>query len=284
MRMKFDGRRVFFAQIGPDESFFNPKRWPRIPSQVYPLNGFAEVWSRHNTTDCADQKMLEVFDSIKPEIGCCYQNTENLMNAAKAAGIPEGDLVPHAGWTFCQGDPAPVHHCFAVYKRTAVFDFGAAIKSEWTPLLAGKSREECPRDPPCRRRILRRHHAPCRAGSGSHRQGARCRPPAVQRSRRRKQSVTKPYTSQKSPDTLGDFFVCLLRVICTPLKLLPVGFVVRLLCSCQNSLLLTVDHTVETAQGCKWCKLHRSVIIHCCDLLPFCCALLRWSAQNNSYP
>jgi len=143
MRMKFDGRRVFFAQIGPDESFFNPKRWPRIPSQVYPLNGFAEVWSRHNTTDCADQKMLEVFDSIKPEIGCCYQNTENLMNAAKAAGIPEGDLVPHAGWTFCQGDPAPVHHCFAVYKRTAVFDFGAAIKSEWTPLLAGKSREEC---------------------------------------------------------------------------------------------------------------------------------------------
>ena len=119
----------------------SPEAMYKIPSQVFPLNGPLEIFATGNTQDCTDPVIIEAFNSVQPQLGCCYQNTEDFVKAAIAAGVPKSDLATYVGWIFIGGE-MPVHHCFAVYKGVSVFDFATDAKMEFVKTLKNATREE----------------------------------------------------------------------------------------------------------------------------------------------
>ena len=96
-----------------------------IPSQQYPISGEPELFHNKNTEQCADQQVIEIFDSIKAEIGHCYHNIETFMKALEAAGIDKTLYRPYGGWLFIN-DEVPVHHEWLVYKNVHIFDFSSS--------------------------------------------------------------------------------------------------------------------------------------------------------------
>ena len=88
-----------------------------IPSVMYPLddrnsmNGLYEVFTNENTTMIEDKKILDIFDSVKYEIGHCYQNTDVLVEKLIRAGY---NAKSYVGWLFLSGTSYPIHHCWAV--------------------------------------------------------------------------------------------------------------------------------------------------------------------------
>lgn len=94
----------------------------KIPSQMYPLTGTLNILSHTNTAPFEDtpqtDKIRAVFDSITPDVGRCYTNTEKLLDALAREGIEAKSFV---GWLFPEGD-MPVHHCFTVIDNH-ILDF-----------------------------------------------------------------------------------------------------------------------------------------------------------------
>lgn len=86
----------------------------KIPSQLFPLTGPAHLICSQNTAPFEDsaqaERIREIFDSISPRVGYCYDNTRRLVDALHAAGIAATSFV---GWELVGGS-LPVHHCFAM--------------------------------------------------------------------------------------------------------------------------------------------------------------------------
>ena len=97
-----------------------------IPSRMYPLESDSfQCFDVDNTSEIVDEKVKTIFDSIKPEVGRCFTNAENLCMALNKAGYPAEQYV---GWLF-MGDELPVHHSFVVLNDH-ILDLSIAMKSE----------------------------------------------------------------------------------------------------------------------------------------------------------
>lgn len=97
-----------------------------IPSRMYPLESDSfQCFDADNTSEIVDDKIKNIFDSIKPEVGRCFTNAEKLCAALNKAGYPAEQYV---GWLF-MGDELPVHHSFVVLDGH-ILDLSISLKSE----------------------------------------------------------------------------------------------------------------------------------------------------------
>lgn len=97
-----------------------------IPSRMYPLESDAfKCFDADNTSEIVDEKIKTIFDSIKPEVGRCFTNAENLCAALNKEGYPAKQYV---GWLFME-DELPVHHSFVVLDDH-ILDLSVSLKSE----------------------------------------------------------------------------------------------------------------------------------------------------------
>ena len=99
----------------------------KIPSQMYPLKSEIKIFCSQNTEDCFDEKIIELYNSITPKLGRCYENSKELLRLFKKNDIT--DIQTYAGWLFV-GNQAPTHHCFCVYKNNIVLDFVSDLKHD----------------------------------------------------------------------------------------------------------------------------------------------------------
>ena len=82
-----------------------------IPSRMYPLESDSfQCFNADNTSEIVDEKIKDIFDSIKPETGRCFTNAETLCVALNKAGYPAEQYV---GWLFMENE-LPIHHSFVV--------------------------------------------------------------------------------------------------------------------------------------------------------------------------
>ena len=96
-----------------------------IPSRMYPLESdLFKCFDANNTSEVTDEKIKDIFDSIKPEIGRCFTNAENLCIALNEEGYQAEQYV---GWLF-MGDELPVHHSFVVLDGH-ILDLSISLKS-----------------------------------------------------------------------------------------------------------------------------------------------------------
>ena len=96
-----------------------------IPSRMYPLESDSfQCFNADNTSEIVDEKIKDIFDSIKPEVGRCFTNAENLCTALQKEGYPAEQYV---GWLF-MGDELPVHHSFVVLDGH-ILDLSISLKS-----------------------------------------------------------------------------------------------------------------------------------------------------------
>ena len=97
-----------------------------IPSRMYPLESdLFQCFDADNTSEIVDEKIKDIFDSIKPEVGRCFTNAENLCVALNEAGYQAEQYV---GWLFME-DELPVHHSFVVLDDH-ILDLSISLKSE----------------------------------------------------------------------------------------------------------------------------------------------------------
>lgn len=53
-----------------------------IPSRMYPLESdLFQYFNADNTSEIVDERVVTIFDSIKPEVGRCFTNAETLCVA-----------------------------------------------------------------------------------------------------------------------------------------------------------------------------------------------------------
>lgn len=96
-----------------------------IPSRMFPLESDSfQCFDVDNTNEIVDEKIIAIFDSIKPEVGRCFTNAENLCTALQKEGYPAKQYV---GWLF-MGDELPVHHSFVVLDGH-ILDLSISLKS-----------------------------------------------------------------------------------------------------------------------------------------------------------
>lgn len=97
----------------------------KFPSRSYPLaHDNPEIFSRNNTRDCTDQKILDVYNSITPKYGRYWENTMTLYCRLIEAGIPLRRIRLYEGYqlnTLFYGPPLP--HSFVVIDEKYAFDF-----------------------------------------------------------------------------------------------------------------------------------------------------------------
>ena len=97
-----------------------------IPSRMYPLESDSfKCFDADNTSEIVDERVAAIFDSIKPEVGRCFTNAENLYMALNEAGYQAEQYV---GWLFME-DELPVHHSFVVLNDH-ILDLSISMKSE----------------------------------------------------------------------------------------------------------------------------------------------------------
>ena len=97
-----------------------------IPSRMYPLESDSfQCFDIDNTSEIVDEKVIAIFDSLKPEIGRCFTNAETLYAALKKVGYQAEQYV---GWLF-MGDELPIHHSFVVLDDH-ILDLSVSLKSE----------------------------------------------------------------------------------------------------------------------------------------------------------
>lgn len=97
-----------------------------IPSRMYPLESDSfKCFDADNTSEIVDEKIKVIFNSIKPEVGRCFTNAENLCVALNKEGYPAEQYV---GWLFME-DELPVHHSF-VMLDDHILDLSISLKSE----------------------------------------------------------------------------------------------------------------------------------------------------------
>lgn len=69
-----------------------------IPSRMYPLESDSfKCFDSDNTSEIVDERIIAIFDSIKPEVGRCFTNAETICVALNKAGYPAKQYV---GWLF----------------------------------------------------------------------------------------------------------------------------------------------------------------------------------------
>ena len=96
-----------------------------IPSRMYPLESdLFQCFDANNTSEIVNERIIAIFDSIKPEIGRCFTNAENLCIALNEEGYQAEQYV---GWLF-MGDELPVHHSFVVLDGH-ILDLSISLKS-----------------------------------------------------------------------------------------------------------------------------------------------------------
>lgn len=97
-----------------------------IPSRMYPLeSGSFKCFDAYNTSKIVDERVVTIFDSIKPEVGRCFTNAENICMALNEEGYQTEQYV---GWLFME-DELPVHHSFVVLNDH-ILDLSISLKSE----------------------------------------------------------------------------------------------------------------------------------------------------------
>lgn len=119
-----------------------------IPSRMYPLESDSfQCFNADNTSEIVDERIIAIFDSIKPEVGRCFTNAETLCVALNEAGYQAEQYV---GWLF-MGDELPVHHSFVVLNDH-ILDLSISLKSEDFEILDSVS-ENCKTKDEARERI-----------------------------------------------------------------------------------------------------------------------------------
>lgn len=119
-----------------------------IPSRMYPLESdLFQYFNADNTSEIVDERVVTIFDSIKPEVGRCFTNAETLCVALNKEGYPAEQYV---GWLF-MGDELPVHHSF-VLLNDHILDLSISLKSEDFEILDSVS-ENCKTKDEARERI-----------------------------------------------------------------------------------------------------------------------------------
>lgn len=102
-----------------------------IPSNLYPLESDKfELFDHTNTTSIVDKTIIDVFNSITPEIGRCYTNSENLCNKLISYGYAAKQYV---GWLFV-GDKIPIHHSFVILNNH-ILDISVNLKQKDIDIL-----------------------------------------------------------------------------------------------------------------------------------------------------
>lgn len=83
-----------------------------IPSRLFPLERKSyQLINDENTRPVEEQKITDIFDSIKYEVGKCYSNAEKLTEALRKEGYP---AIQYVGWLFSGEGTYPVHHSFVL--------------------------------------------------------------------------------------------------------------------------------------------------------------------------
>lgn len=85
-----------------------------VPTVMYPLNGPLQVFNTNNTCLVEDKTLLEVFNSVKYQVGKCYQNSIDLAAALRALGY---EAKTYVGWLFLSETTYPVHHSWVVVEN-----------------------------------------------------------------------------------------------------------------------------------------------------------------------
>lgn len=95
----------------------------KIPSQMFPLNGELKLFTSNNTEILTDSTIESIFNSVKPRMGKCYYNAQDLIETLIVGGIDSKRIKSYVGWLFI-GDTIPVHHCFVILDDKHILDFG----------------------------------------------------------------------------------------------------------------------------------------------------------------
>lgn len=106
-----------------------------IPSVMWPLNGAYELFHYNNCELITDENVCEIVDALPYQIGHCYTNTENVVNALSAAGY---SVKSYCGWLFIGPGTHPIHHCWAVLDGKHVID----LADDNTLLMANQEQFE----------------------------------------------------------------------------------------------------------------------------------------------
>lgn len=115
-----DAERQYFAQrpnlkIRPRQVKCHVEFDATIPSDLFPLSkGEIRLFDCCNTAQADFPELKQVFDSLIFQTGCCYTNTEALVNVCRATGIK--NVYPYAGWIIGP-DGCPLHHAWAVFEQ-----------------------------------------------------------------------------------------------------------------------------------------------------------------------
>lgn len=82
-----------------------------IPSKMYPLEeGEYAIFNSENTTPVSDRKVLDIFDSVKPDLNDSFTNAEILCHLLSKEGY---EAVQYNGWVFLE-DNVPFYHSFVM--------------------------------------------------------------------------------------------------------------------------------------------------------------------------
>ena len=86
-----------------------------IPSVRFPLSGHYEIFDYTNTHEIGtaenEDEILNIFNSVKFEVGMCYFNADRLTQALCKAGY---DAQTYVGWLFA---PQITHHAWTVLRQ-----------------------------------------------------------------------------------------------------------------------------------------------------------------------
>lgn len=111
----------------------NFKKSVLIPTDYYPLAGSAvRTFHKDNTEKITDEALLYILDRVKYKIGCCYQNTEEVIHILQRKGY---SVKSYVGWLFVGESQFPVHHCWAVVDDKHVID----LADDFTMMFAGEN-------------------------------------------------------------------------------------------------------------------------------------------------
>jgi len=123
--------KVVVKLYNRDKSF---KKSILIPTDMYPINEKYKVFTYKNTQICSDKVVMDIFNRIPYQIGCCYQNAKALALELQKQGY---DAKTYVGWLFTSSSEFPIHHCWVVLDDIHVLD----LSDDFTQMLGGQNGE-----------------------------------------------------------------------------------------------------------------------------------------------
>ena len=84
----------------------------KVPSNMYPLNREAQLFTTETTDSISDAHVREIVNCIDGRMNNTYQNAEQVVRTLNVYGIP---AVQYVGWVF-MSDSAPMYQSFALVK------------------------------------------------------------------------------------------------------------------------------------------------------------------------